>query len=263
MKQEANNHNVDRYKPRRQSRRKKRFRRIPIFLFLCCCLAITVTAFGLIKDKDPLGNEEWQMPPITAINTNMTAPNTRSEETPWNLILVNKWNSIPDDYEVELMELTNGQLVDKRIYPELQEMFNAARSENIYPIAGSGYRTEKKQKSLMKEKVAEYKAKGHSQEEARTKAEAWVAVPGTSEHQIGLSIDINADRTQSTGNDVYEWLRQNSYKFGFILRYPADKTDITGVINEPWHYRYVGKEVAAQIYKRGICLEEYLNKTNE
>jgi D-alanyl-D-alanine carboxypeptidase len=262
MKQEANKHNVDRYKPRRQSRRKKRFRRIPIFLFLCC-LVITVTAFGLIKNKDPLGKEEWQMPPITAINTNMTASNTRSEETPWNLILVNKWNSIPDDYEVELMELTNGQLVDKRIYPELQEMFDAARSENIYPIAGSGYRTEKKQKSLMKEKVAEYKAKGLSQGEARAKAEAWVAVPGTSEHQIGLSIDINADRTQSTGNDVYEWLRKNSYKFGFILRYPADKTDITGVINEPWHYRYVGKEAAAQIYKRGICLEEYLNKTNE
>ncbi|WP_408610145.1 M15 family metallopeptidase [Lacrimispora algidixylanolytica] len=140
------------------------------------------------------------------------------------MILVNKWNSIPDDYEVELMELTNGQLVDKRIYPELQEMFDAARSENIYPIAGSGYRTEKKQKSLMKEKVAEYKAKGHSQEEARTRADAWVAV---------------------------------------ILRYPADKTDITGVINEPWHYRYVGKEAAAQIYKRGICLEEYLNKVNQ
>jgi len=224
---------------------------------------ITVTAFGLIKNKDPLGKEEWQMPPITAINTNMTASNTRSEETPWNLILVNKWNSIPDDYEVELMELANGQLVDKRIYPELQEMFDAARSENIYPIAGSGYRTEKKQKSLMKEKVTEYKAKGLSQGEARAKAEAWVAVPGTSEHQIGLSIDINADRTQSTGNDVYEWLRKNSYKFGFILRYPADKTDITGVINEPWHYRYVGKEAAAQIYKKGICLEEYLNKLNK
>lgn len=262
MKQETKDHNVDRYKPSRQSRRKKRFPRIPIFLFLCC-LVITVTAFGLIKNKDPRGKEEWQMPPITAINTNMTSPDTRSEETPWNLILVNKWNSIPDDYEVELMELTNGQLVDKRIYPELQDMFDAARNENIYPIAGSGYRTEKKQKSLMKEKVAEYKAKGLSQEEARAKAEAWVAVPGTSEHQIGLSIDINADRTQSTGNDVYEWLRKNSYKFGFILRYPADKTDITGVINEPWHYRYVGKEVAAQIYKKGICLEEYLNKSNE
>lgn len=264
MKDNKNNYNVNPYKPRRKSRRRNRLRLILPILLLCCCLTLTISAFGLLEKKDSFGEDEPLRMPITAITTNMTDSryNDDDNETSWSLILVNKWNSIPDDYNVELIELTNGQSVDKRIYPKLQEMFNAARSQNIYPIAASGYRTNKKQISLMKGKVNEYKAKGFTLEEARTKAEAWVAIPGTSEHQLGLSVDINADRTQSTGKEVYDWLGQNSYKYGFILRYPSDKTDITGVINEPWHYRYVGKEAAAEIYKKGVCLEEYLNKTN-
>lgn len=181
-----------------------------------------------------------------------------TEETGWNLILVNKWNYIPDDYEVELMELTNGQFIDKRIYPALQSMFDSARSEGVYPIVASGYRTTEKQQSLLDEKEEEYLNEGYTEEEAKCKAEAWVAVPGTSEHQLGLGIDINADGIRSTGKAVYEWLEENSYKFGFIKRYPEDKTEITGIINEPWHYRYVGIEAAGEIHRKGICLEEYV-----
>lgn len=186
-----------------------------------------------------------------------------TEELDWNLILVNKWNYIPDDYEVELMELTNGQLIDKRIYPALQSMFDSARSEGIYPIVASGYRTTEKQQSLLDEKIAEYLSKGYTEEEAKNKAEIWVAIPGTSEHQLGLGVDINADGVHSMGNEVYKWLKENSYKFGFINRYPEDKTEITGIINEPWHYRYVGIEAASEIHKNGICLEEYINSQFE
>lgn len=90
-------------------------------------------------------------------------------------------------------------------------------------------------------------------------AEQWVAIPGTSEHQIGLAVDISVeDGSGQAASDVWQWLRENSYKYGFILRYPEDKTDITGISYEPWHYRYVGKETAEEIYRQGVCLEEYL-----
>lgn len=181
-------------------------------------------------------------------------------EEEWCLILVNKEHCIPDDYEVELVELSNGQCVDRRIYPALQEMFDTARSEGIYPVVASGYRTAQKQQSLMDEKIAAYLVEGYSLQEAKEKADIWVAAVGTSEHQLGISVDINADGVHSAGNQVYDWLDENSYRFGFIKRYPEDKTEITGIINEPWHYRYVGKAAAAEIYCSGVCLEEYLEE---
>ena len=141
-------------------------------------------------------------------------------------------------------------------------MFDNARNDNVYPIVASGYRTTEKQQSLMDEKISDYENEGYSADKAKEKAEAWVAIPGTSEHQLGLSVDINADGVHSTGNEVYEWLDKNAYKYGFIHRYPSDKTEITGVINEPWHYRYVGIEAAQEIKEQGVCLEEYLKQTN-
>ena len=91
-------------------------------------------------------------------------------------------------------------------------------------------------------------------------AEKYVAIPGTSEHQLGLSVDINADQTKCSSEKVYQWLDENAYKYGFVKRYPEDKTDITGISNEPWHYRYVGTTVAKIMKEENLCLEEYLEK---
>ena len=88
----------------------------------------------------------------------------------------------------------------------------------------------------------------------------WVAIPGTCEHALGLAVDINADKEQSSNEEVYNWLAENAWRYGFILRYPKGKEDITGIDYEPWHYRYVGKEVAKEIYEEGITLEEYVGK---
>lgn len=99
-----------------------------------------------------------------------------------------------------------------------------------------------------------------SEKEAMEEVQLWVAVPGTSEHELGLAVDINADKIHSEGAEVYTWLSENAYLYGFINRYPSDKTAVTGVANEPWHYRYVGVEAAAQIHEQGICLEEYLGR---
>lgn len=173
----------------------------------------------------------------------------------WNLMLVNKDNAIPDNYEVNLVEVEGGERVDERIYEPLMEMLNAAREGNWgeLPMVVSGYRTQEKQQSLYDEKIAKFKKEGYSDSEAVRQAEQWVAVPGHSEHQLGFAVDING-----ATYDVYLWLQENSYKYGFIFRYPGSKSDITGTSEEVWHYRYVGKEAAKEIYERGICLEEYL-----
>ncbi len=182
---------------------------------------------------------------------------------PWYLLLVNRTHPLPDGYQeqLELTELSNGQLVDSRIYPSLQAMFDAMRADGIYPVVASGFRTAEKQQSLMDEKIASLEAEGLSAPEAQKEAETWVAIPGTSEHQLGSAVDINADGIHSAGYQVYEWLDEHAHEYGFIHRYPSDKTKITGISNEPWHYRYVGTDAAEEIHRRGICLEEYLGET--
>ena len=136
------------------------------------------------------------------------------------------------------------------------------RDDGVYPVVASGYRTEQEQQQIYDESMAEYIEKGYSESDAKTETERWVAIPGTSEHQLGLGVDINADGINSYGYEVYNWLAQNAYRYGFIYRYPENKVAITGIANEPWHYRYVGVNAATEIYKRGICLEEYLGETN-
>ena len=172
-----------------------------------------------------------------------------------NLILVNGWNPVPDNFEVNLVEVEGGERVDRQIYEPLMEMLYDAREANWeqIPHVVSGYRTVEKQQQLYDEKIAGYKRQGYSESEAEKMAQEWVAVPGYSEHQLGLAVDING-----ATYDVYLWLQENSYKYGFIFRYQGHKTEITKVAEEVWHYRYVGVEAATEIYEQGICLEEYV-----
>ena len=131
-----------------------------------------------------------------------------SEE--WNLIVVNRWNEIPEDYSVELTKLSNGQKIDSRIYPALQEMFDAARAEGIYPIVREGYRTTEEQQEILDDKIQAYIKEGYSKRRAEKTAKEWVALPGTSEHQLGIAVDINADKSKCTNEEVYEWLAENA-----------------------------------------------------
>lgn len=181
-----------------------------------------------------------------------------NKELDWNLILVNEWNEIPDDYSLNLMNLSNGHMIDKRAYPELQQMFDDARAEGIYPTISSSYRNAEEQQKMMDDKIEAFINEGNSRSKAAKLAKDWVARPGTSEHELGLALDINADKSRSTNEEVYAWLEANSYKYGFIVRYPTEKSKITGVSHEPWHFRYVGKKAAKEIYDRNICLEEYI-----
>lgn len=177
----------------------------------------------------------------------------------WRLILVNGNNPVPYGYVPELMELSNGVKVDERIYPDLQRMFDDARNDGVYPVVGEGYRTHKEQKKMMSDKVESFIAEGYSGREAKKLAREWVAEAGKSEHETGLALDINADPSYSADGEVYEWLAENAYRYGFILRYHPDSEDITGISYEPWHYRYVGTDTAMEIHDKNITLEEYLH----
>lgn len=176
----------------------------------------------------------------------------------WRLILVNADHPLPEDYSVKLKTLRNDYRVDERIYPDLQKMFDAARYDGIFPLIHSAYRTAEYQQTLLDNKLATLAEQGMTGDEAMKEALHWIAAPGTSEHQLGLAIDITTEGADDTLESVYNWLENNSWKYGFIRRYPSDKSDITGIGYEPWHYRYVGKDAAKEIFEAGICLEEYL-----
>lgn len=270
------NYNPRSKNKRRQSRRRRK-KRIQLFLnfFMFVCILISVFCIGILKNRENKADTDIKSF-ISSIEREADEAENRPEdldnesEDPdnepedyggdWYLILVNRWNPLPDNTDIETVELSNGERVDKRIYPYLQEMFDDAREEGIFPIVRSGFRTRQEQEDIYYDRFKGYQKQGLSEEEARTETELWVAVPGTSEHELGLAVDINADKINSDGAEVYTWLKDHAHLYGFINRYPSDKTEITGVANEPWHYRYVGAEVAAEIYEKGICLEEYLGR---
>ena len=177
----------------------------------------------------------------------------------WELMLVNSTHPIASDYEPALVALDNGEKVDERMYPYLQEMFDDARSEGIELYVRSGYRSYDEQKALYDSQVQAYLDQGYNEEEAEQQTLAYTAAPGTSEHETGLAVDINTADDNISG-DTAQWLNENACDIGFIQRYASDKTDITGVLNEPWHYRYVGKKAAEVMTEKNLCLEEYLNE---
>ncbi len=208
----------------------------------------------LVQDQDKNASEDDRTVHIASVSNE------------WNLILVNPWNPVPSDYEINLISIGYGHSVDARCYPDLQNMLADCRSVGLYPLVCSSYRTMEMQKELFKERVEELTAQGYSKKAAKKKAATSVAKPGTSEHQLGLAVDIVDQNHQLLDSSqeqtlVQQWLMQNSWKYGFILRYPNGTSDLTGIIYEPWHYRYVGKKAAKEIYDQGVCLEEYLQNT--
>ncbi|MBE6768984.1 MAG: D-alanyl-D-alanine carboxypeptidase family protein [Ruminococcaceae bacterium] len=181
----------------------------------------------------------------------------------WNLQLVNGWNPLPADYGFEdnLVDFGSGRMFDTRAAEALRQMLAAGGEYGLRPV--SLFRAYDHQVKLYNNEVAEWKQAGYSQAEAEQKASTEVARPGTSEHHLGLAADILSDGVYSLeetfeNTAAFTWLKEHCAEYGFILRYPKEKEDITGVIYEPWHYRYVGVEAAREIMSRGICLEEYL-----
>lgn len=184
------------------------------------------------------------------------APADQRGQEDWQLLLVNPWHTVPEGYEIKLATLSNGLQVDERIYDDLDDMLSDCREADLNPIVCSAYRTEATQTRLYRNKVARVRASGVPGGPDGGGGRRWVAKPGTSEHQTGLALDIVAAGYQILDEEQEDtaeqkWLMENSWKYGFILRYPSEKSDITGIGYEPWHYRYVGKAAAADIYRTG------------
>lgn len=191
------------------------------------------------------------------------AENARALERLDILLLVNRENPVPEDYETELQDIGNQQRLDVRCADALLQMLEDCRAAGNHPYVCSAYRTQAMQQQLYDNKILRLMIYGESPEEAPELAARSVAVPGTSEHQLGLAVDIIDElytRLDAGQEDTstQQWLMENSWRYGFILRYPNGSTDITGIIYEPWHYRYVGEEFAKEIYELDVTLEEYI-----
>ena len=223
------------------------------------CGALLAAVLALAPSALAADAETASVPAVQLI------PAVRTVQTDWRLLLVNPWNTVPEGYEIQLATLSNGLQVDERIYDDLDDMLTDCREAGLSPIVCSAYRTEATQTRLYRNKVARVRASGVPEDQVEAEAARWVAKPGTSEHQTGLALDIVAasyqildERQEDTAEQ--KWLMENSWKYGFILRYPSEKSAITGIGYEPWHYRYVGRAAAAEIHRTGVCLEEYLGR---
>ena len=186
----------------------------------------------------------------------------------WNLILVNRWNKIPEDFEVTTADIENGYSIDERVKDELEAMMKDCREAGCAPVICSAFRTHEVQQDLYDREAQPFLDQGMDEEEAYKKAGESVAVPGTSEHECGLAVDIIDESYQVLDNkqeetETQKWLMANCQDYGFILRYPNGMSETTGIIYEPWHYRYVGKNHAKYIMDKGICFEDYIEQLKQ
>ncbi len=265
MKNKSNNNIVY-----RRGKRKILFFFCLFFIIIMSMMLIFSKINSLLNTESPLSVKgqtiDLRNENLSDIQENSTVTTTqKSSDLPWYLTLVNADNPVDDDYQITLTRLRNKQSIDSRCYPELQAMMDDCRAAGLSPIICSSYRTYEKQQELFEQQVQEFINQGYGKLDAQKKASGAVARPGTSEHELGLAVDIVDESNQrlnqyQENTAVQRWLMQNSWRYGFILRYPSDKTDITGIQYEPWHYRFVGKEAAKEIYENNWTLEEYLNQ---
>lgn len=167
--------------------------------------------------------------------------------------LVNFENPVPADYETDPVQVGE-YYVDSTCYAALEQLKKGCEAAGYTFNLNSAYRDKAEQQQIWDERRQALMEKGHSLQEADEIIAQQVTVPGYSEHQLGLAVDIRYE------HGLYEWLAKHSWEYGFILRFPEGKEEITGIDYEPWHFRYVGKEMAKAVFESGLCLEEYLEK---
>lgn len=267
----------------RSAARAKRRRRIlrNRILFVLAILAILAgVVFGISRltamyRKTHLPKQSLQAVQAAGLESDETSEGAQglagaqvsSLQSDWRMVLVNPNVKLPDDYtvETETADASTGKELQTEAAEAYRQMAKAAEADGVSLMLCSGYRSVEYQQGLFDKKMEQCLSEGLSQEDAEIKAATIVAAPGHSEHNTGLAADIVTPDHQMLDTafeqtPAFAWLSQHAAEYGFILRYPQDKTAITGIIYEPWHYRYVGVDNAAAILQSGGCLEEYLAK---
>ena len=276
---------------KKREQRKKALRRYHLFLagFALLAVALLVGLFFMVKglaaggegaktSPDSVKSGASSAPPASSAEPEPEPapdPNAPADPALWSLLLTNVSHPLPDGYAPELASVgsnsRNGQqFMDERVADAMLQMVAAAKQDGVDLVVRSAYRSTQEQASLFNSMKQSYLNQGLSEEQALAETKKWRNVPGTSEHETGLCADIvgaadlNADLVPGLSEREWaKWLKEHAADYGFILRYPEDKTGVTGTSFEPWHYRYVGVEDARKIMSQGVCLEEYLGAAGE
>lgn len=169
------------------------------------------------------------------------------------VVLVNFQHAVPADYELNLVKV-QGHLFDADAADDLVAMLNAARAAGHPVYINNAYRSVATQQYMFNKRLYSFMSDGMDEQTATSLITQSLMLPGHSEHHLGLAVDLTAT------DYSYKWLAENSWQYGFIVRYPEGKSDLTGVIYEPWHFRYVGVELAKELYDSGLCMEEYMEE---
>lgn len=209
---------------------------------------------------EPAAEEPQAVPEKTAAEKKPATVIPITDAEKWNLAIINTKYPLPDSYAPTLSNAINGSNIqlDSRVSEHYAEMYAAAKLSGCVLTPYSGYHSYALQENTFNRKVNFYVNKGMSAEEANQKASAQVLPAGCSEHNAGLAMDIVSASSDFINTKEYKWLCENAHNYGFILRYPEDKTAITGMNFEPWHWRYVGTQAAKEMKEKNQCLEEYL-----
>lgn len=238
---------------RRNTRMSRLVLALGVFCFSLSCLV------GVMVTIDPLQAKEKE--DESGSNPGKTLASPVPEDSSWMTIVVNRESYLPADFTVDLKDFGTVK-VDYRIEEPLQSMIDAAKLDGITLTPCSAYRNVAEQRVLYENKCAEYAAQGYGEEAVKIYANQYLQPPGASEHHTGLAIDFLTPGISSLDESfgqspAYQWLVENAASYGFIERYPYAKEKVTGILWEPWHFRYVGVDNAKAIISMGICLEEY------
>lgn len=239
-----------------------------LFTVLIANIIISGKAEGFEKQQNKLEKEigelQSQISKYNAAHNN--ADLLSGEEDGWMLVLVNETHPLDTSYiPADLYEVESERSVDARIKEPLEEMLTDAEAAGLSMYVASAYRSYEHQRTVFNATMQDWINQGYTPLNAYDETKKSVAVPGTSEHATGLAVDIIAseyealdDRQGETAEQ--QWLMEHCWEYGFILRYPPEKAEVTGIIYEPWHYRYVGETAAKEIHEQNITLEEYLGE---
>lgn len=221
-----------------------------------------------VEEQDQIENQkDEEVEEISAEDKMLQSLPENAHSKDWNLVLVNPWQALPEDFEPELVQVDNEQWIAERIESAWNNWKEAALEAGHRLFLASGYRTVERQENNFNNQLEAYLNEGMSEEEARNRTMDYLTEPGHSEHHTGLALDIVDEEWIVAGNGLtteydtqasQQWMTETMADFGFILRYPEGKEEVTGIQYESWHFRYVGEENAQFMVEHDLVLEEYI-----